>query len=53
MKIAAKILIATGVICVFMGMGAMDSDLLIVPIAMMITGCAVTLAGFRVEDQCI
>lgn len=49
MKIISKIMEILGCVIVFIGLGCMDSELIIVPIAMLITGGAIAFAGVSLE----
>ena len=51
MRVSAKILKLLGVLIVFIGLGAMDADLIIIPISMMITGGAIAFAGLSIEGS--
>lgn len=51
MRIIAKIMETFGVVCAFMGIGFMDSDLIIIPLALMATGGAIAFAGLSVEGS--
>ena len=51
MKTIAKIMETFGVVCAFMGIGFMDSDLIIIPLALMVTGGAIAFAGLSVEGS--
>lgn len=51
MKTIAKIMEIFGVVCVFLGLGAIESELLIIPIAMLITGGAIAFAGLSIEGS--
>ena len=51
MKTIAKIMEILGVVIVFIGLGCMDSELFVIPIAMLITGGAVSFAGLSVEGS--
>ena len=51
MKTIAKIMEIFGVVCVFLGLGTIESELLIIPIAMLITGGAIAFAGLSLEGS--
>lgn len=51
MKAIAKITEIIGIVCVFLGLGCMDSDLIVIPIAMLITGGAIAFAGLSIEGS--
>ena len=51
MKVIAKMMEIIGIACVFLGLGAMDSELIVIPIAMLITGGAIAFAGLSIEGS--
>lgn len=51
MKAIAKIMEILGVVCVFLGLGCFDSELIVIPIAMLITGGAIAFAGVSLEGS--
>lgn len=51
MRTIAKVMEVFGTVCVFLGLGCMDSELVIIPIAMLFTGGAIALAGVSVEGS--
>lgn len=51
MKIIAKIMKFIGVFLTFAGLAGMDSDLIVIPIAALITGMAIAYAGLTVEGS--
>lgn len=51
MKTIAKITEIIGIVCVFLGLGCMDSELIVIPIAMLITGGTIAFAGVSLEGS--
>ena len=49
MRRLATIIKVLGVVIVFLGLGTMDTDLIIIPLSMMITGGALAYAGLSLE----
>lgn len=49
MRRLATIIKVLGVVIVFLGLGTMDTDLIIIPLSMMLTGGALAYAGLSLE----